>query len=64
MILIEVNHADFVNIEGASRITIGDDVLRVERPDGTYHYSIHGGIQNSALVYHQIKEVQKRNGSI
>ena len=64
MELIEIRHGDFVNIEGALRIQVSDNELYVRRPDRVDKYALSGSINDRSMIYHQIKEVQKRNGSI
>ena len=59
MELIEIRHGDFINIEGALRIQVSDNELYVRRPDRIDKYDLSGNIQDRAMIYHQIKEIQK-----
>ena len=59
MKLIEIRHGDFINLEGALRIHVSDDELYVWRPDCIDKYALSGSISDRAMIYHQIKEIQK-----
>ena len=59
MELIEIRHGDFINIEGALRVRVSDNELYVRRPDRIDKYPLSGSISDRAMIYHQIKEVQK-----
>ena len=59
MELIEIRHGDFINIEGALRIQVLDNELYVRRPDRVDKYILSGSISDRAMIYHQIKEIQK-----
>ena len=59
MELIEIRHGDFINIEGARRVRVSDDEFCVWRPDRIDKYILSGSISERAMIYHQIKEIQK-----